>query len=155
MDAIPPDLISDVESSHTTGRMTGRSSVEILVRADRRRSWSVEQKREIVAESLGPELTAAEVVRKHGITTGQLYTWRRQMVSLQTDVGARHSPRFAAVEVSMSSPSASPAPMAASAFPPRVEGLIEVVLPGGVLIRVDADVDARALRRVLGALSER
>ena len=72
MDAITPDLISDVESSHTTGRMTGRKSVEILVRADRRRSWSVEQKREIVAESLGPELTAAEVARKHGITSGQL-----------------------------------------------------------------------------------
>jgi hypothetical protein len=29
------------------------------------------------------------------------------------------------------------------------------VLPGGVLVRVDADVDSRALRRVLAALSER
>ena len=155
MDAITPDLISDVESGHTTGRMTGRKPVEILVRADRRRTWSVEQKREIVAESLGPELTAAEVARKHGITTGQLYTWRRQMVSLQTDLTARHSPRFAAVEMSMAQPSASAAPMSASALPPRVEGLIEVVLPGGVLIRVDADVDSRALRRVLAAVRER
>jgi hypothetical protein len=34
-------------------------------------------------------------------------------------------------------------------------GLIEIVLPGGVLVRVDAHVDARVLRRVLGALSER
>ena len=155
MDAITPDLISDGESSHTTGRMTGRKSVEILVRADRRRSWSVEQKREIVAESLGPELTAAEVARKHGITSGQLYTWRRQMLSLQTDLVTRQSPRFAAVEMSTPPPPASPAPMPGSALPPRVDGLIEVVLPGGVLIRVDADVDARALRRVLGALSER
>lgn len=153
MDAITPDLISDVETGHTTGRMSGRQPIEVLVRAERRRSWSVEQKREIVAESLGAEQTAAEVARKHGITTGQLYTWRRQMVSLQTDLATRQSPRFAAVE--MSTPQPPPAPMPVSALPPRVDGLIEIVLAGGVLIRVDADVDGRALRRVLGALSER
>jgi hypothetical protein len=30
--------------------------------------------------------------------------------------------------------------------------LIELVLPGGVVVRLDAHVDAGALRRVLGAL---
>jgi hypothetical protein len=38
---------------------------------------------------------------------------------------------------------------------PRAEGLIEIVLPNGASVRVDAHVDARALRRVLGALDER
>jgi transposase len=42
--------------------------------SERRRSWTLEQKREIVAESLGSELTLAEVARKHGISTGQIYT---------------------------------------------------------------------------------
>jgi len=37
----------------------------------------------------------------------------------------------------------------------RAEGLIEIVLPGGASVRVDAQVDGRALRRVLGALCER
>ena len=37
---------------------------------------------------------------------------------------------------------------------PRAEGLIEIVLPGGASVRVDAQVDGRALRRVLGALYE-
>ena len=37
---------------------------------------------------------------------------------------------------------------------PRAEGLIEIVLPGGASVRVDAQVDSRALRRVLGALRE-
>src|SRR5437764_5744621 len=78
MDSITPDLIRDAESAHTSGRMRGRSSIEVLVRADRRRSWTAEQKREIVIESLNPEQRAADVARKHGITTGQLYTWRRQ-----------------------------------------------------------------------------
>jgi len=37
----------------------------------------------------------------------------------------------------------------------RMRGLIEIVLPSGALVRVDAQVDDRALRCVLGALRER
>ena len=154
MDTITPDLIRDAESAHTTGRMSGRNTIEVLVRADRRRSWTAEQKREIVIESLDPEQRAADVARKHGITTGQLYTWRRQMVTLRTEA-AGQLPRFASVELSTAPPIVSPAPIAAASAPSRTEGLIEIVLPGDVLVRVDAQVDGRALRRVLGALAER
>ena len=56
-------------------------------------------------------------------------------------------------------PAAEPGPpavMAASPTPsPRSAGLIEIILPGGASVRVDAEVDARALRRVLSALQER
>lgn len=160
MDAITPELIAETESAHTTGRKSARNGrVEILVRGDRRRSWTQEQKREIVAESLGPELTTADVARKHGISTGQLYTWRRQMVSLCSAASTRPMPRFAAVELSAPPPTPDPTPMVPrSAEPPsrsRLEGLIEIVLPGGVSLRVDAQVDGRALRRVLGALEGR
>jgi transposase len=37
--------------------------------------------------------------------------------------------------------------------PPRSPGLIEIALPGGATLRVDAQVDAAALRRVLDALA--
>jgi len=158
MDAVMLELTPEAESAHTTGRKSARNGrVEILVRADRRRSWTREQKREIVAESLGPELTPADVARKHGISTGQLYTWRRQMVSLQGAVSTKPMPRFAAVELSAPPPTPDPTTMASpsSAPPARSNGLIEIVLPGGVLVRVDAHVDGRALRRVLGVLGER
>lgn len=160
MDAITPELIAETESAHTTGRKSARNGrVEILVRADRRRSWTREQKREIVAESLGPELTPADVARKHGISTGQLYTWRRQMVSLCSAASTRPMPRFVAVELSVPPPIPDPTPMLPSSTEPssrsRPEGLIEIVLPGGVSLRVDAQVDGRALRRVLGALEGR
>ena len=70
-------------SRHTTGRMTARSQqVEIITRGERRRSWTPEQEREIVAESLGPELSPTEVARKHAISTGQLYTWRRELLNM-------------------------------------------------------------------------
>lgn len=35
---------------------------------------------EIVAESLGPALTPTEVARKYAISSGQLYTWRQQVL---------------------------------------------------------------------------
>jgi hypothetical protein len=37
----------------------------------------------------------------------------------------------------------------------RAKGLIEIVLPGGTSVRVDAHVDDRALRCVLDALQAR
>ena len=36
--------------------------------------------------------------------------------------------------------------------PTAPSGLIEIVLPGGATVRVDAQVDDQALRRVLGVL---
>ena len=160
MDAITPDLIREDESAHTSGRKSGHNSrIEVLVRADRRRSWTTEQKQEIVAESLGSGLTSADVARKHGISTGQLYTWRRQMVSRQGAVSTHTGPRFTSVELSMptdvSAPTSGPPVLNGSPTPTRPEGLIEIVLPSGVSVRVDAQIDGRALRRVLGALENR
>jgi transposase len=151
-------------SAHTTNRTSARDGrVEIITRGERRRSWTADQKSQIVAESLGPELTPTEVARKHGISTGQLYTWRQQRLSVQTAVMTRAAPRFAEVDLA---PGASPVavadpqPLAAAASsdpsaPSRPEGLIEVVLPGGVVVRMDARVDGSALRRVLAALAGR
>src|ERR1700723_596418 len=80
------------ENTRTTNRMSARNPrTEILLRGERRRSWTADQKSQIVAESLGPELTPTEVARKHGISTGQLYTWgsRAEFVG---DLGPIRSP---------------------------------------------------------------
>jgi transposase len=142
---------------HTSARM---ARVEVLAHADRRRSWTVEQKREIVLESLGPELTPTQVARKHRISTGQLYTWRQQLLAVQGSAVSHVPPRFAPVELapsqlSLPDPMPVAAPVPAMPSPPRPDGLIEIQLPGGVSLRVDAHVDGRALRRVLGALEGR
>jgi len=46
-------------------------------RPERRRRWSAEQKRAIVAESLAPEAVVAEIARLAEICPGQIYRWRR------------------------------------------------------------------------------
>ena len=121
--------------------------------------WTLEQKREIVAESIGPDLTPTEVARKHGISSGLLYNWRRQMLGERTALTSRALPGFTQVEIEPAQgdltahrlESTPPGPVVSSHAP----GLIEVMLPGGVMLRVDAEVDEKALRRVLAALSPR
>jgi hypothetical protein len=80
--------------------------------------------------------------RLHGISTGQLYTWRHALKAAQPGAATG---RFARVEVA-----AQPvAPPDVAARPP---GLVEIALPDGTTFRVDAGIDPRALRRVLAAL---
>lgn len=144
--------------------------VEVITRGERRRAWTLDQKREIVVESLGPVLTPTEVARKHGIGTGLLYMWRQQVFGERMELLTRTPPSFAQVEVApeqprLPAPDLAPEPLgvplppSAAAATARLErlawGLIEIVLPGGVSVRVDAQVDAQALRRVLGALEGR
>ena len=151
----------ETEDAHKIGRKgVRRPRVELLARSERRRRWSIEQKQEIVAESLRSDTTPTEVARKYAISSGLLYTWRQQSLRECVDPKSRSAPSFARVEVAAAPPElavpdctavAPVGPMAATRRR-RSEGLIEIVLPQGVTLRVDAQVDGHALRRVLGAL---
>ncbi|HEY5310643.1 MAG TPA: transposase, partial [Casimicrobiaceae bacterium] len=98
------------------------------------------------------------VARKHGISTGQLYTWRQQLLRNAVGAAADTQPSFVRVDVVAGLPrleTATPAPPTApptapSSAPP--DGRIEITLSRGVSVRVDAKVDGAALRRVLAAL---
>jgi len=115
--------------------------IEVITRGERRRRWSAAEKQAIVAESLERNVSIAGIARKHGIGTGQLYGWRHQfLVDRSGKPGS-----FARVEL-LSEPRRLAGPTVSS------PGLIEIVLPGGATIRVDAQVDEHALRRVLAAL---
>ena len=118
-----------------------KQRLEVITRGERRRRWSAEEKQAIVTESLAPNVSIAGIARKHGIGTGQLYGWRHQF--LVNRPGTRAS--FARVEL-LNEP-----PHRGEPAQPRC-GLIEIVLPNGPTIRVDAQVDEHALRRVLGVL---
>ena len=157
---IPPD--SDAEDAHKTGHKSARSPrVDVIPRGERRRSWTPEQKREIVMESLGPELTPTEVACKYAIGTGLLYTWRQQVLGGPMSPPGRPTPRFAQVEMTPSQPAApeakpqQPMTLPEPEAPVRPAGLIEIVLSGGVTVRVDGGVNKHALRRVLDAMAGR
>ena len=143
------------EDAPTTSHKSARSPrVEVITRGERRRVWTPEQKREIVIESLGPALTPTEVARKYAINSGLLYTWRRQVLGGQMMRVVCSKLSFVQAEAPGPMPEppiAPPEPV----LPPRPKGLIEVVLSDGVTVRVDAGVNAHALRRVLDAVAGR
>lgn len=112
--------------------------IEIITGTEKRRRWSVEEKQAIVAESTTGSASMAAIARKHGIGTGQLYMWRHQLLKQRSAAAC-----FARVAVTPE----------AGRWPVRpAPGLIEIALPGAITLRVDAQVDEAALRRVLAAL---
>jgi transposase len=140
--------LDDLTSTHMSTHTSARTSHVEVIRTERRRRWLVGQKRAIVAESQLPGASFAGIARKHGIGTGQLYSWRRRFLSEL----AVSSPGFARVEMTDVAIPTLTTPIISAANP---AGLIEITLPGGASVRVDARVDERALRRVLKVLRER
>jgi transposase len=127
--------------------------VDIRVGVERRRRWGREDKLRIVGESLAPNAVVTAVARRHEISTGLLYTWRRQALA-----GLLQG--FAPVQIAPDAGTPEPLTLdaqvpAANPSSARGRGLIEIVWPNGIVVRVDADVDGRALRSVLTALEAR
>jgi transposase len=120
--------------SRTTGtNADGFRRLEVINGVGRRRRWRLEEKARIVAESLDPATTSSAVARRYGLHASQLFVWRQQLAAS----AAREAPAF--VPVVVAEDTAAPAEMA---------GGMEIAL-GPAVIRVGADVDAAALRRVL------
>jgi transposase len=153
--------LTEAEDAPTITRMSVREQpVEVITRGERRRVWTEAQKHDIVLESLEPGGSPIAVARRHGIGTGLLYTWRRQMVEGQLKALMPAAPSFAPVAVVPDGAVAAvdpPLPEAASpaARPDAAPASIEIVLPDGVMVRVGAAVEEVALRRVLAALGRR
>jgi len=113
-----------------------------IVETGRRRRWSDAGKLRIVTESLvGPRLASA-TARRHGISPGQLFTWRRDL-RVQRSQPPIESPQMVRVCVE-DSPKTSGLPSA-----------VEIVLPSGIRLVVAPDVDPTALARIMTVLAPR
>ena len=113
--------------------------------ARRRRSWTRDEKRRIVEESLQDGASIAEVARRHELNANLLFTWRRKM-GVGPSVQNEPMP-ILPVTIARGSTAQGHCPDAA--------GHMEIVLSEGDRIIVRADVETAALTRVLKALSRR
>ena len=122
----PAETAASPESAHTTSRKSDPSfRVDLIPRGERRRRWTTEQKQTIAAQSLAPGASPTDIARLHGISTGQLYTWRHALRAAQP--GAAFG-RFARAEV-------APQPVVPLDMPARPPGLIEIALSDGTTVR--------------------
>ncbi len=90
-----------------------------------------------MAESLDPATTASAVARRYGLHVSQLFTWRQQLQRRASAATEVTGPGFVPI-----------LPAEDSAAPVTAAGRMEIAL-GPAVVRVGADVDAAALRRVL------
>ncbi len=111
----------------------GFRRLEVITGVGRRRRWTDEEKAWIVAESLDPATTTSAVARRYGLHPSQLFVWRQRLAAAV----AGEAPGFVPVVVAEDEPA-----------PAETAGRMEIAL-GPAVVRVGADVDAAALRRVL------
>ena len=170
------------DSSFADFKTVRRPRVDVLG-VERRRRWSREAKLRIVRESLAPGAVVSEVARRNEVAASLIYVWRRQALAGLLDgfhpVRIIAEPQGAPVDTADGDADVVPEPPREPRVPagsvstaraicaperehtsepptatPARSG-IEVTLPGGVVVRVDGAVDAKALRAVLAALVDR
>ena len=70
------------QNSHTNRRVPvakdGRDAFQKTESISRRRRWSEDEKARIVEESLEPGTRVCDVAKRHGISRGMVFEWRRQ-----------------------------------------------------------------------------
>ena len=115
---------------------------EVITGPERRRRWSEDQKRAIVAESFAPGAVVSDVARRADISAGQIYRWRQEL---------RGAAGFAQVLIA---PAESPAPNPANGVAPCPEPAIEVEV-GKARVRIPGSIPAALAAAVVKALSRR
>lgn len=134
------------------------SALEVIETGARRR-WTLEEKQRIVAESFSSPRVVSATARRHGLSTSQLFNWRR-MAREGKLIPASAEPEFVPAVVAPDVPCDSVAVEMPSRSPEQRgvkpgSGQMVIVLSPRRQVVVSADVDAAALRRVLEVLEER
>jgi transposase len=112
---------------------------QLISGPERRRRWSEEQKRAVVAAAFAPGAVVAEVARRADVYPGQIYRWRQELRGI--------GPGFAAVVVTADAD-------CGPSIAPRIEQAIEVEFSGMARLRIPPSTPpelavavVRALRR--------
>jgi len=118
------------------------AQVEVITGPERRRRWSEDQKREIVAASFAPGAVVREVARRAEVSPGQIYRWRQELRAAasgfaQVLIASSESPDQATHEACCS------------------ESAIEVAFAGKVRVRIPGSIPAVLASAVVKALARR
>jgi transposase len=144
-----------------------------------RRFWSQGHRQRVVAEALAPDASVAEVARRYGLNANLVFKWikrakagwpdQRRVQSTIEKPSIDEPIGFVPVTVfdgtAARLPASSETPAIDAVTPthgPRRKrraaqrrGVIDIALPDGARISVDAEVDETALRVVLSAMKDR
>lgn len=138
------------------------AEVEIVARVERRRKWTEAEKAALVAEVEAEGGKVSLVARRHGVAESLLYNWRSVCKAAAAARCGSEPLAFMPIGVVgcgddggralLAAPQAARSERVEGRRPRERVGMIELDLPGGTRVRVDAFVNEKALRRVLQAL---
>ena len=138
----------------------GLADVEILARVERRRKWTAQEKAALLAEVEAEGGKVTVVARRHWIAESVFYNWRAAWKAAAAVMQAPMATTFIPLGLLGGSDHREPATLA----PPKPTrpirgsdggvGGIEIVLPNGTRLSVDASVNEKALSRVLRAMKD-
>jgi transposase len=121
---------------------------EVLAGPERRRRWSAEEKARIVAELGRAGARGAEVARRHGVSRGLLYAWRKQLSD-----GERVAPEsMAFAPVLLAAPSGG---SSSAASTPMSEGVVIEIETRTARVRLPADTKPSTVLAILKILRGR
>ncbi len=135
---------------------------DILGPRDRRRIWGAQEKAALLAEVDAEGGKVRLVARRHRVSESLLYNWRAARKAAAVAIGAPENGEFIPIGVVAGRPAREPALLAPPDTEPLAElpseqgkaGTIEITLPNGARISVDASVNEKALSRVLRAIKD-
>lgn len=124
--------------------------IEVITSVERRRRWSREEKEQLVAACLEPGAVLSEIARSAGIHVSQLFRWRKELCRIEEPATQTAS---ALVLVIVSEAASAVQPLSseppAAPRPRRRSSAVMIELGDGRRVRVDSDIDADALGRIL------
>jgi len=142
-------------TGHTTNLKISRLEV---VETGARRRWAPEEKLRIIAESTAGRRMVSATARRYGLSSSQLFTWRR--LAREGKLIAEADERmFVPAVVSADRPLANAPSDSRPGISPRQPdenrraiGQMEIVLSGTCRVIVGIDVNGEALSRVIAVL---
>ena len=143
---------ADVGHAGLGGMLAGGAIVSAYREVDtkeagtKRRRWPDALKRQLVAETLEPGASVSIVARRHDVNANQLFKWRRELASVpRTDTTLLP---VAVVQEPAGDPALPSAPVRMVPTPSR----IEIVVAGGVRVRIEGAADPAAVTAAVAAV---
>ena len=143
----------DTSAEQSTGTGSGGRQVR------RRKQWSVQEKLQIVRETLQSGSSVPVIARRHGVNANQIFTWRREYRRgklLERGVeSARERKAPALLPVQIHVPLKAPpqegraAPVSPASQPERME----IEFPSGTRVRIWGGLGTERLQAILRELS--
>jgi transposase len=143
----------DTSAEQSAGTISGGRQVR------RRKQWSVQEKLQIVRETLQSEGSVPVIARRHGVNANQVFTWRREyqrgkLLERGAEIARdRKAPALLPVQIDVPMKAPPQEARAASASPVSQPQRAEIEFPSGTRLRIWGGLSTERLQAILRELA--